>query len=404
MRNIKEWLQQPNEDFMDWKIRLIVNKIDRIYDIDWVEMRDLLELDCSSDHLRKVSYGIYEIYKYYLTKENKEDKSQLDLVKSKIGEYDIKKQITQTKINELSKIKREFIKSFAIAEDLKNYFEDNFVINIPEYCSNPLEINGEYEMILHLADFHVGYIINDCKGNYYNWEIANQRINKLLDECIKYIKLYDIKKIFVIGTGDEIEHASMRLNQSQFCEFNQAEQINKAIELIYRILVTLCQYCDVEYDSIYGNHDRMNGDKKANLDGDNADTIISEQLKVYKALSKNNRLTITDRKHSDKEIYKIIKGFKCKFVHGDNIKTEDGKSAIKAEMSLDNIFYDLLFKAHKHNFKLESENHGRYIISTGCLSGFNDFSTNFKCATEASQTIVILKENEIELIKDVILK
>jgi len=398
---IKEWLQQPNEDFMDWKIRLIVNKIDRIYDIDWVEIVELLNLNCSPDHCRKVSYGIYEIYKHYLTKE---DNSQLALVKSKIGEYDIKKQLTQNKINELSKIKREFIKSFAIADDLKSYFENNFTINIPEYCSNPIEINSDYEMICHLSDFHIGYVINDCKGNYYNWEIANQRIDKYINECIKYIELYNITKIHIINSGDIIEHVSMRLNQSQFCEFNQAEQINKAIELIYRLLVALCKYCDVEYDSIYGNHDRMNGDKKANLDGDNADTIISEQLKVYKQLSNNNRLIIVDRNHADKEIFKTIKGFKCKFIHGDSIKTEDGKSAIKAEISLDNIFHDLLFKAHKHNFKLESENHGRYIISTGCLSGFNDFSTNFKCATEASQTIVILGDNGIELIKDVILK
>lgn len=401
MTTIKEWLQQPNEDFMDWKIRLIVNKIDRIYDIDWVEIVELLNLNCSPDHCRKVSYGIYEIYKHYLTKE---DNSQLALVKSKIGEYDIKKQLTQNKINELSKIKREFIKSFAIADDLKSYFENNFTINIPEYCSNPIEINSDYEMICHLSDFHIGYVINDCKGNYYNWEIANQRIDKYINECIKYIELYNITKIHIINSGDIIEHVSMRLNQSQFCEFNQAEQINKAIELIYRLLVALCKYCDVEYDSIYGNHDRMNGDKKANLDGDNADTIISEQLKVYKQLSNNNRLIIVDRNHADKEIFKTIKGFKCKFIHGDSIKTEDGKSAIKAEISLDNIFHDLLFKAHKHNFKLESENHGRYIISTGCLSGFNDFSTNFKCATEASQTIVILGDNGIELIKDVILK
>jgi len=193
----------------------------------------------------------------------------------------------------------------------------------------------------------------------------------------------------------------MRKNQSQFCEFVQAEQINKSIELIYRFIVAMCKYCDVKYDSIYGNHDRMNGDAKANLDGDNADTIISEQLKVYKRLSNNNRLSIVNRKHSDKDIIKDIKGLKCKFIHGDSIKTDDGKMAIKSEMSVDNEFYDLLFKAHNHNFKIESENHGRYIISTGCLSGYNDFSVGFKCSSYASQTIVIVGDGEVEMIKGV---
>jgi predicted phosphodiesterase len=91
---------------------------------------------------------------------------------------------------------------------------------------------------------------------------------------------------------------------------------------------------------------------------------------------------------------------KCKFVHGE-YKSNDGKQFMKNEISMDNEFYDLLFKGHLHNFKLESENNGRYIVSTGCLSGYNDYSVNFGCTTVASQTIAILGNNNVELIKDV---
>ena len=148
----------------------------------------------------------------------------------------------------------------------------------------------------------------------------------------------------------------------------------------------------------------MNGDITANLDGDNAETIIREQLGVYKTLSNNNRLIVVDRKHTDKEIRKEIMGIKCKFIHGDHNKNKDGKTLIKSEMSVDNEFYDILFKGHLHNFSIESENNGRYIVSTGNLSGYNDYSINFGCATFASQTIAILGEKKIELIKDVFLQ
>ena len=87
-------------------------------------------------------------------------------------------------------------------------------------------------------------------------------------------------------------------------------------------------------------------------------------------------------------------GIKCKFIHGDHNKTKDGKTLIKSEMSVDNEFYDILFKGHLHNFSIESENNGRYIVR-GCLSGYNDFSLNFGCATFASQTIVVLGEKKI---------
>jgi len=215
--------------------------------------------------------------------------------------------------------------------------------------------------------------------------------------------MYDIKKIYVMNTGDMIEHISMRKNQSQFCEFNQSEQINHAIKLIYRFLVALCRDCFVEYDSIYGNHDRTNGDASANLDGDNADTVIREQISTYKELSNNVRLNVIQRRHTDKEIVKDIEGLRCKFVHG-NIGVKNDKTQLKNEMSMDNEFYDILFKGHEHNFRMVSENNGRYIISSGCISGFNDYSVGFGCTTVASQTIVIVTDNKIELVKDLQLK
>jgi predicted phosphodiesterase len=311
----------------------------------------------------------------------------------------IKQQIKNER-NELNRLKREFIKSITIAEDIKDYLQEHNTIIIPEYCKEEIEDSSEYEMIIHITDWHVGYVIDDCKGNYFNWEIANKRIDKLIQEANKYIEMYNIKKIYVINTGDCVEHISMRRNQSQFCEFNQAEQINKAIELIFRLLVALNKFCFVEYDSIYGNHDRMNGDKDANLDGDNAEVIIREQLYKYIELSGNKRIHVTNRRHTDKEIVKDIKGLKCKFIHGE-FKSNDGKQLMKNEISVNNEFYDLVFKGHLHNFKVESENNGRYVISTSCLSGYNDFSLRFSCSSCAGQTIAILTEKKVEMIKDV---
>lgn len=329
---------------------------------------------------------------------------KLDQVRIIVGELDIKKQQIRDQNRQLNSLKRDFIKSISIAEDIKDYLADNCTIIIPDYCKTPLNSSSKYEMILHITDFHIGYVIDDCKGNYYNWDIANQRIDKLISECYKYIEMYNINKVYVINTGDVIEQSYMRKNQSQFCEFTQAEQINKAIQIIYRLLCDLCKYTNVEYDSIYGNHDRMNGDKTANLDGDNAEVIIREQLHTYTELSGNKRLKIVNRKHTDKEIAKEINGLKCKFVHGED-STKDGKRAIKNEISVDNQLYDILFKGHLHNFNVESENHGRYIIYTGCLSGFNDYSVRFGCSTYASQTICIVDNNgKVELIKDVVLQ
>lgn len=336
---------------------------------------------------------------------DEQTEKKLDQIREIVGEIDIKTQQLRDQRRKLNALKRDFIKSISIAEEIKDYLKENCTIIIPEYCRSPLvsDPDSTYEMIIHITDWHIGYIINNCKGNYYNWEIANDRVNILISECYKYIKLYNITKVTVVNTGDVIEHTYMRSNQSQYCEFPQSDQINKAIQLIYRFLCALSKYANVEYDSVHGNHDRFNGDKTANLDGDNAEVIIREQLQAYVELSNNKRVTIINRKHTDKEIVKNITGLMCKFMHGQD-STKDGKKAIKNEISVDNQFYDVLFKGHLHNFNIESENHGRYIIYTGCLSGYNDYSSTFGCATYASQTICIVNNGEIELIKDVILQ
>lgn len=394
--------RKKDETFIDYCDRLITGKETGIYDLDKSEIWKLLfNENLSSEESRKRLYAIKAIVNKLKQEKIQElPKTELDKVREQVGKLDVAKQQMKNEKNELNKLKRNFVKSISISEEIEDYLDKHNTIVVPEYCYHPLNEDSEYEMIIVVGDWHIGYIIENCKGNYFNWQIANERIDELINQCYRYIELYGIKKVFIAGIGDFVEQVYMRQNQSQFCEFNQSEQINKAIELLYRFIVALCKPCDVEVDIIYGNHDRSNGDKTANLDGDNAEVIIRDQLRKYKELSNNQRLTVVDRRHTDKEITKTIKGVKCKFIHGEHSKT-DGKTEMKNEMSVDNEFYDILYKGHTHNFKIESENNGRYVVTNGCLSGFNDYSVNFGCSTVASQTITVVSDKGIELIKDV---
>ena len=91
---------------------------------------------------------------------------------------------------------------------------------------------------------------------------------------------------------------------------------------------------------------------------------------------------------------------KCKFVHGDDIPKIDNNSMARL-ISSDNEFYDLVCCGHWHNFSCRSENNGRYVVTNGCLSGRNTYSKSFLCSTDASQTIIIVGDSEVELVKDV---
>ena len=402
--------RHDNEDRFDYGMRLIETKMEQNPpELDWEDIVELTDSNIHRDTLRKASqtefggYNVYKIMKQRLAElQCGEDKTELQKLRDKIGEFDIKKRQLQIERNGLNKLKRDLIPSVVVADELAQFMSDNNMeINIPSYCFDKIEeTENEYEMIVHLTDLHIGYVIDNCKGNYFNWKVANKRIDKFIEEIYKYVKLYNISKIYVVNTGDTIEHNYMRKNQSQFCEFSQSEQINKAIELIYRFLVALCgMNCNVVYTSISGNHDRSNGDNKTNLQGDNADIIIARQLHKYNEISGNKRLIIIESEPLADEIILEVNGTKHKFIHGDG-RFKDGDKLIKSEMSMDDDSYSL-WRGHYHNFNIHSENNGRYVISTGCLSGYNDYSIAFGCTTWASQTIGVIGDGRIELIKDV---
>lgn len=61
---IEDIKRRNEETDFEYKVRLCLLKLDKKIDLDWQEIVDLLKLDVSADHLRKVSYGYREMQDY----------------------------------------------------------------------------------------------------------------------------------------------------------------------------------------------------------------------------------------------------------------------------------------------------------------------------------------------------
>lgn len=374
----------------------------RLNDLEYQDIIEKYGIKMHYDSLRKsqqTPFGAVAATQY-LSLKSDNGKTSMQKAKDIVGEqYLLKKQLQDENRN-IRKVKNDFVRAISVAEDVIDAFkEDGFSITIPEQCRYPVSVNDDANtMICLISDWHIGYKIINCKGNYYNWEVANERVNKLISACQKYVLLYGIDRIYVYNLGDLVEHTYMRQTQNQYCEFKQGAQIEKATQLLYRFLTALSEMCEVVYDGIAGNHDRSNGIKTENYDGDNVNSTITPLLKTMFEIAGNQRVHVVERDYADKEIVSEIGGVKCKFVHGHK-HSKDDKSKLKNEISMDNEIYDLYCEGHWHNFRCLSENRGRYIVTNGCLSGYNDYSTTFGCATNASQTLIMLGNKEIETIK-----
>ena len=402
----ERYLRRENEGNTEHELRLVdIIKTEKPDDLDWEDIKTLIGYEGHKDTLRKANdseFGGYAIHKYYQTKEIKQlPKNKIEEVTDLIGELDVKKQEVRSKTNQLNKIKRTFIKSIEISNDLKQCYLEN-MDSFPEFNYEPIIDYSENKLIVCTGDMHIGYIINGYKGNYYNYEIAQLRLNKLLAEIEKTCNTYDIKTVVVVNVGDSIENTGMRVNQSYECEFDLSHQIHKATKLLFSFITEISKMNkNVEVYSLGGNHDRMSGMKENNLEGDSANVIINEDLKFYVELSKNERIIINDIDYKDDSVAFKVNGLNIKALHGDN-RVSEPKKLFDAECSMDNINYSLILRGHYHNFNVSSQNNGGYVVTNGCLFGYNPYSVKkMSCNTNATQTLIVVGKEEIECIRDI---
>jgi len=317
---------------------------------------------------------------------------KLEAIKQAVGDMYYQKVDNQQVLRELNKIKKGLTTSALAVEELRNVFLDEVNFEIPHYAFQPRLVNGKNKAILVVTDWHLGLLIKNVKGNSYNLEIAKKRINKLKEETLEYCKTFGINDLYVCHLGDAIEHVSMRNNNQAFeAEINFSQQVVKATEYMIELLVNLAEHINVEFESISGNHDRSNGSKNDNIDGDNAIVIINENIKNFIRLSKIPRLTMVDNDAYMNEIVKDINGKKFKMVHGDEDSGRDADKVSKHN-SMDETTYDCLISGHLHSFKAIQCNNGAWFIQVGTLAGYNNYAKKLKCTTNANQGLIIVTE------------
>lgn len=372
------------------------------------DLAEAINKELGTNYQESYIRGIYKNYAigyddgFEKALSDKKGNNKLKEIKGELGELFVKEQQVKLEFSKLNKVKKDLVKTIAIADDIKELIREE-VSEFTELPYEPIMRVSNNKLIVLLSDWHIGYVINDYKGNSFNYHIAQERLSKLLAETKKSCDLYNITDVVVVNAGDSTEGLYMRQNQSYECEYNLNEQIVKATRLLYGVCTSISEYANVEFVSVGGNHNRGAGSKDANIEGDNSNIIIVEMFKDFIELSKNNRIHVLETDFKDDSAVFEMCGKKVKVIHGDN-RVKEGKKLFDAEATMDKDFYDIILRGHFHNFNVETMNNGGYVITNGCLFGANPYSVKrMSCYGKAGQTLIIVNEGGIEAIKDVIL-
>lgn len=386
------------ESYNEWKFRLITDKVDKKIDLDWVEIRDLIGVECSSDHLRKIGQGIAEVYKYYNT--NKENEYHVPEDYSHLPDDVIKKLEIQKERVKLSSEKNE-INKWIRKQSRSELFQDKLIgaisrldkLSVPEY-HNRVTSSGYDDSILLIADMHYGkkFTVKGMLGeiiNEYNISIFEQRLWDLLDRVIEVIEKENMKHINIVCLGDVIE-GMLRNSQLQKLQLGTVDQVIGFSEFMANWLNELSRYVMIDYFSVLGNHaeTRVLNSGRGEFPEENMERIVTWYLQTR--LSENKNIKI----HNDGNfIYRKIADVNVLFAHGQYEKNLE--QSIKDYMVAYNLPVNLLITGHLHSTHTKTigmtDQLDIQFVQCPSVMGVDDFSMRLKKSSKAGSKMLMLK-------------
>lgn len=263
-----------------------------------------------------------------------------------------------------------------------NYIDKEFKVTFP---------NGNKEMILCLADWHIGALVNNVETGGYDFNMFKERLNEVINQAIAKIKEKGIRKVHVYHIGDIIEHINMRnVNQAFEAEFPATEQIAKGIRVLVEALNTLADTgTAITFGLVGGNHDRFQGNKNDKIYNDNIGYLVLDNLFFVQELGGlRENITLLDNRNDTYNLYDQVAGKKVKVVHGDH---EGKKTDVKIPKHIKNEAIDYLIMGHIHTTRIIQEDYSRFHVYVGSTMGANNYSAeNNLPTTSPSQMFLVI--------------
>ena len=263
------------------------------------------------------------------------------------------------------------------------------VNELPIITPHPINFNEnefKQEAVLLLSDWHIG---QESKNFYntYNLEIAENRINKLVDQVIYYCQTQKIYHLHILNLGDMIEgiiNVSARVEQTM----DIIEQIMVASEFLAQFLNVLDSLgISIDYRNCIDNHSRITADKKQHIEKENLNLLINWYLK--ERLKNTSVHFIDDNLDEGFGKFNLNNGKSVVFMHGHN----DAKSRILQNVvGATHTWVDYAFLGHYHSPVTDTLQDMRVFVN-GSLCGVGTYALNKRLFTHPSQKLVIFNQN-----------
>lgn len=354
-------------------------------DRSWKELVDYLDIDRSANGFRQ---WIYRNEKANECASIERECTAIDEDSNYVDEY---KNITRNR--DILNSYRRLIRDEARVDSLKDAVKET-VSHLNSLPDMSYEIDYTYgeneyknEAVMLVSDMHIGVEIDNC-FNKYNHLIAEKRLEKYVNETIKYCSKMNVYRLNIINLGDLIHgliHTTGRIEE----EFDVMQQVMTAAELLAKALNALQMAApEVVYRSVTDNHSRALANYKENIEKENfyriIDWYIEERLK-------GSRIIFDKECNLDPSFayFKLLNGQTCCAAHGhlDNINTSIQNFSGLTRQVIDNVFL-----AHYHDEKVKNFQ-GSTVFVNGSIVGPEQYALSKRLFNYATQKLIIYCED-----------
>lgn len=371
-----------NESDFRYKERLIVAKIDKEIDDDWSDIVDFLQLDCSSDHLRKTAYGIYESYQN--NKNLKFEKvKDTEILKEMQRKHDsivkerTKLQVVNLEYNRNTKKDVRFDLFYEKIRDAVTQLEP------PANNNVKLEKNYEFEHVMGMGDFHFGANFKS-KNNEYSKDICTERLGLLLAKTKEYVRENDVKELTIVNVADTIQ-GILRMSDLQINEMPVVDAVVQVARLLANFLNDLSEVVSIKYyHCSASNHSQTRplNSKASEIATEDMERIIVNYISDL--LARNKKVEVIS--DLEKEFLELdILGFKAIILHGHQIKSV--KNVVKDLSNLHRTFYDYVFLGHRHSANeiivAEGTHHNVEVLTCPSFVGSDPYADKLMVGSKA---------------------
>lgn len=398
MENIK---RRENETDFEYGLRLIEAKCEKLIDLDWQEIVELLNLECHRDSLRKAcsvtEYSAYNVMKYFKDKiekmvvENSEENNIENLIKE-LEEKTLEFEKEKIRFQDQKREYKNYLRADARFEHLKN----EMVRSIKKLEKvKPINVVGalpnlnKKEMVVICSDWHIGL----KEKNYWNEvdiNIMRERIAKFTNKIIEKAHKENVGVIHLELLGDLVNgliHNTTRISNEE----DVIDQSMIAAEIIAEMVMSLVDkergnIPKVKIYSATGNHGRCVANAKDSLDTENFERLIPWYLEAR--LRGINNVEIVYNKYDSEIIVYEFLNETIFAVHGHNDKVGNVIGDLSKMLKM---FPTEIHMGHYHSY-YEKEDHDMSVVVNGTASGVDKFAKKIRKTSKPTQVCMIYSD------------